>query len=282
MTWQIYLIISILTFSFGIIFQRSLLKSDKSDPIAYSIVFQLLSGILIGVYAFSKGFVMPDISHYSINLIIMVVFYSLANIFAFKSLKLIEASNYTILITTRTFWIILGAVLLLKESFSLTHGLGTILIIISVVLVSIKSRDFKFQKGEIYALTAAFFYGSAFVNDAIILKGTDAPSYLFIAFILPALTMWFFYTKSTHKMKALLEKNNLRKIIIFSLFYSISAITMYLSYQVGNNAAQIAPLSQISTILIVLIAIIFLKENDSILRKIIGAILSFIGVILLK
>ncbi len=83
-------------------------------------------------------------------------------------------------------------------------------------------------------------------------------------------------------MKPLLEEKTLLRLGILGVFYAVSAITIFLAYQVGRNAAQIAPLNQTATIVTVILAIIFLNERSDLARKIIGAIVSFIGVVLIK
>ena len=78
----------------------------------------------------------------------------------------------------------------------------------------------------------------------------------------------------------MLSRNFLKKLGMLSILYAASAITIFSAYQVGRNAAQIAPLNQTSTILTVILAIIFLKERSQLVRKLLGGLLSFIGIVL--
>lgn len=282
MNWQIILAISVVTYSISVLLQRILLKNNKSDPIAYSIVFQLLTGIMIGAYAAFNGFNIPDLVPLIPNLILMTILYGAGNVFIFSALKIIDASEFTILFASRAMITIIGAIIFLKESFSTQQALGTLLIILSVVLVSWKKQRLAFNKGVIFSSLAALSFGLAFTNDAFILNNFDVPSYLTIAFIAPSLAVWAIYPRSTIKMKPLLEKRTLWKLGLLGFFYAISAITIFLAYQIGRNASQIAPLSQTATIITVLLSIIFLKERTGLLNKLLGAIISFIGVILIK
>jgi drug/metabolite transporter (DMT)-like permease len=282
MNWQILLAISVVTYSISVLLQRILLKNDKSDPIAYSIVFQLLTGILIGIYAIFKGFTLPNLIPLIPNLVLMTILYGAGNVFIFSALKIIDASEFTIVFTSRALWTIIGAMIFLKENFSAQQALGTILIISSVVLVSWKKQKFSFSKGFIFSVLAALSFGLAFTNDAFIVNNFDVPSYLTIAFIVPSLAVWTIYPKSTAKMKPLFEKKTLLKLGLLAVFYAVSAITIFLAYQIGKNASQIAPLNQTTTILTVILSVIFLKERANLITKLIGAIISFIGIILIK
>ena len=156
MTWQLLLLISILADVGGRLIQRTLLRDTKSDPITYAIAFQLLAGCIVGFFAFFNGFKIPSLQPILPNLLLMPLFYGLANIFIFKSLKLAEASVFTVLFSSRAVWIILSAMLLLQETFSLYQFLGTILILFSILLVSWQGKLIRLRKGEMYGLLAAF------------------------------------------------------------------------------------------------------------------------------
>jgi len=279
MSWQILVAVSVVTYSVSVLLQRILLKDEKIDSVAFSIVFQLLTGALILGYALTRGFSSPNLLPLLPNLALMTFLYGAGNVFIFKALKAIEASEFTIIFATRTVWIILAAVLFLSEQFSLVQLLGTGLILSSVVLVSWQ-KGLKLSRGVLLSLAAAACFGLAFANDAFIIRNFDVPSYLGIAFIVPALAVWMVFPKSTSKMLPMLKKSFLKKLGVLSVLYATSAITIFLAYQIGRNAAQIAPLNQTSTILTVLLAIIFLGEKSQLTRKLIGAVLSFIGIIL--
>lgn len=279
MNWQILVAISVITYSISVLLQRVFLKNDKVDSVAFSIIFQLATGLLILVYAILRGFSVPNLVPLIPNLILTIILYGAGNVLIFKALKVVEASEFTIVFATRTIWTITAAILLLGEHFSLSQVLGTLLILSSLILVSWR-KGLKPGSGVLLSLTAAAFFGLAFINDAFIIRNFDVPSYLSIAFIAPALAIWMLFPKSTIKMRLMIEKKFLEKLAILSIFYAVSAITIFLAYQVGRNAAQIAPLNQTSTILTVILAIVFLKEGTQLGKKLLGAILSFIGIVL--
>ena len=246
---------------------------------AFSIVFQLVTGLLILTYALIRGFSIPNLTPILPNLIFMTVLYGAGNVFIFKALKAVEASEFTIVFATRTIWTIMAAVLFLGENFSRLQFLGTIFILAGVALVSWQ-KGLKLNKGTLFSLAAATSFGLAFANDALIIRNFDVPSYLAIVFIVPALIIWAIFPKSIAKMQPMFNRNFLKKLGILGILYAISAITIFLAYQVGRNAAQIAPLNQTSMILTVILAIIFLKERSQLVRKLLGGLLSFLGIVL--
>ena len=280
-SWQVLITISVITFSVSTLLQRILMKDNRTDPVAYSLFFQVCTGIVILVYAFIHGFQMPNLLLLPINTLIMISFYAAANIFIFKSLSLIEASEFTILFVSRAFWTILAAILFLGEKFLTKQLIGTLLILFGVVVVSYKKKNFTLNRGSIYALIGAVFLGFAFTNDAFLVGHFDAASYTGIAFILPGLGILAYAPKSILRMKPLFQPNILLKLILLSVVYGTAALTVYMAYQVGHNAAVLGALSQTSTILTVILAVIFLKETSQLWKKVLGAIIAFIGVVLI-
>ena len=280
MSWQLLVAISVLTYAFSVLLQKVILREDTSDPVAFSIIFQFIVGIILFIAALIHGFVLPDLHHYIVNIILMMTLYGAGNIFIFNALKRIDASTFTILFTSRSLWTILGALMFLGEVYTLSRFIGAILIIASVVIVSWKGKSIALGKGELLSLCAGICFGFAFVNDAFIVQHSDVISYNALAFILPSLGVLAIQPMAAKKIIPLLHKDYLFKLLLLSVFYAISAFSLLYAYKVGRNAAQIAPLQQTTVIATVILSIIFLKEKSDLVKKSIGTIISFIGVIL--
>lgn len=150
------------------------------------------------------------------------------------------------------------------------------------MLVSWKRQKFSFGKGEKIAILAAMLFGLAFVNDAYLTKQLDVGFYMMIAFLAPSIFQTIIFPKKIVKMKPFLQPSFLKKLLLLGVLYALSAVTIFLSYQVGGNASKIAVLNQTVTIVTVLLAVFFLKETTNLSKKILGAILSFLGVVLVK
>lgn len=282
MVWLLYTLTGVSFLAVFYILSRVFLKDKNSDPVAYAIVFNLICAILVFAVALKNGFVLPDLHKYALNLIFMTILYTGSQVFVFKASKAIEASEFIIFSSTRAIWTIAVALLFLGESFNLPKTLGTILILFAVIFVSFKKKRIRLQKGHLFALAAAFCIGVGLANDAFILGHSDALSYGALAFILPGILTLFVFPSSTKKLKTYLNLKLLSKILLLSVFYCIGFISIYIAYQKGGAASQIAPIGQSVVVLTVLLAALFLKERDNLLKKIIAAIIVSIGVLLLK
>lgn len=283
MNWLFLAILSAFLVALSSLLQRALMKEQKSDPFAYGLVFQLTAATFAFIVAFLFGFVIPPLNELAPNLIITTLFYAAFTIFLLKAFQTEEASKVTILTSTNSLWTILVALFFLGESFSISKALGTLLILAAVVLISYKrGMRFELTRGNIYALLAAFFFGVAFANDAFILRKAEALSYTAISFTLPSLAILAWNPKLITKMKVFFNPSTLGKMMTMSVFYSSSAITIYLAYQHGGTATQLAPISVSRIIITVFLAAIFLGERGFLLRKLFGASLVSIGILLLK
>ena len=283
MPWLILVIISIVAGSVASILQRLLLKEEQSEPVTYGFVFQMIVFAILFAYALlAGGFVLPDLKPLALNLVLMTLFYALANLCLFKAFQTVEASDVAILMASRSIWTLATAALFLGEPFTVSKVIGTLIIIGGVVLLSWRKKKWNFDKGHIYILLAAILFGCAFTNDAYLINHFEVPSFTAFAFLLPGLAILAFRPSAVKKLSLFLDPKRLLKMLAASLFYGASALTIYFAYKLGGEASIIAPISQTSIILIVLFGYLFLKERNNLLNKLLGMITVFAGVVLLQ
>ncbi len=278
------MIISVSFGSFSTLSQRVMMKDHKGNSFSFSILFQTLGAILIAIF----GFLFQDMNYPTPfpmiqNFVLMAILYGLGSALMFKAFEDIEASEFTILFSLSTVFSIVGATIFLGEGLLAPQVLGVALILLGVILVSYKSFKFKLKKGEIFTLIAAFCFGLAIVNDRYILSTSDFNLFPFLTlgYFLPVIPMALIKPKAITEMKIFLKINVLAKILIFTGLYIVHSISFYLALDRSGNTSQISSVSKVSTILTVLLAIILLRERDNLVRKVIGVILAFGGLLLL-
>lgn len=255
---------------------------NSRDPVVAYVVNGIIGGLILLSAGLVIGFKIPDLTEISLNLILMTVFLGFGSVLNFTALKKVEASEFTVLFSTRALWSIASAILILGESFSLKQFIGAGLIILSVVLVSWKKKSFRLNEGEMLTLAGAFFFGVEFINDAFLVGKTDLFFYMPLIFLLPSLFIGLINYKKMIKINDFLSAKDIFKLGFLALMFAISATSTFMAYKAGNNAAQIAVLNQTSTILIVFLGIVFLKERTHIYLKIASAFISIIGVFLVR
>lgn len=281
MTWQIYVAIGIFLFSTNSLLHRILMKDVKSDPYAQTLAFYGLGGIIALIIAIAGGGFQYQISSEQLPYFaIMAVFCTVAPILAFRAYRDVEASEATILFSSQRLWMVFGSFIILHEVFSLRKVLGTLVILIGISLAIWKKQKFVFNRGLIYALLAAFSYAVAEIASFFILRNFDAASLTVYICFIPVVVLLFLRPATLKKLTFYLVPKYATAITVVSINDTLASLAVFFAYQIGRNSAQISPLMATQIILAVILAIIFLKERDRVVNKIVGALVVVAGVLL--
>lgn len=284
MTWFVLAIISVLGSALANVTRRVLMKDDKTDAVSSSIFFQFLGTFIIAIITFIHGFVMPPISEYWLNFILDGIFWGMATRCLFIGYKYLEASEATIMSALEAVVTLIAARLVLNEIISLQMLIGVVCILFAIYFISQTKNKFTFNKGILYILGFCLFAGLGVINDTYVLQrvNVDALSYLTIGFFLPGIFLSLLDVKALVRVKNIFHKEALIKNFVTTFFYALAAILFTFALAVGGQASQVQPISESSVIVTVVLATIFLRERDNLIKKIICSILVTIGVILLR
>lgn len=276
------ILLSLVLASITTILQKILLRQEKNDPVAFSIFFQIIIGIIFGIAVVFLGQnPLLNLNKHIFNVILAVILYGFGNVFVFKALKNIEASKFTVIFSSRALFTTLASTLLLEEGLTPKQLIGAGFIISGIIIATLKSLKYKFQKSDLIGVAAGLFFGLANTNDRFLLQSINLYPYLLIVFLLPGVFIMTIYPKTLSKMRVFLEKRLFAKIMILCLIYSASAVTFFAALQMATNSSQVVNINLAGIIVTVILSIIILKERTNIIKKIVGAILAFIGLVLI-
>lgn len=283
MGWLILTIASAITGALARILQKVLLKDSQSNTFAFSFVFQLTVSGLFLLYALTtQTFELPNLSKVLPNLGVMMVGYSLGNLFLFKAFKHAQASEVSIIFASSTVWSVLAALVLLHETLTIRNWFGIFLIVSGVAAINYSKTKWQINKGHLFALGGAILFGIAFTNDAYILTHYQSiPSYMVIAFALPGVFTLAYQPQAIKQIPYFLKLSRYKKLVLCTILYALSALTIFSAFKLGGPASIISPIQQTSIIFTVVFGYIFLKEKDKMANKIVGTALAFLGVLLL-
>ena len=125
MAWYVYLSLSILLYSFNSLLNRTLMKEESSSPYAQATIFPALVSVYSFIILMFRGGFKSHITLETLPLfLLLTVVTALGMIFTFKGIKLVEASKHTILITSSRIWVIIGAIVFLKETITINMLIG--------------------------------------------------------------------------------------------------------------------------------------------------------------
>lgn len=283
MNWISLVFLSAITSALSRIIQKTLLKDKNSDPFAFGFMYGTTIALIFLFYTITtNSFDIPDLSGLFINIIISGLFYSLGSILIFKSLKIAQVSEISIIITSSTVWSVITSLFILGEKITLNKVAGVIFVLLGIVAINFSKTQWKINKGHLFALIGAIFYGVAFINDVFILKHFQSiSSYNIIAFSLPAIITLFCHPKSIRNISFYFTSKNLLNLLVCGIFNALATLAIFEAYRRGGEASVISPISQTSVIFTVIFGYFILKEKDKLINKIIGAIFTFIGVLFL-
>lgn len=280
MHWLIFGALNVIGFSVAAIFQRLTMKKEGSNPIVSTIIFELLLAIVTGIVALFVGFTLPP-PHIWIELCVIGALYGYGGLFFFKAIKTIEASEMSILGSAGTLVTVILSYVFLNERLNGSQLGGVLLILASVVVINYNRHTFRLSTGAWYALLGSACFGTAVIVDTFILKTYPAISYMPVGSLLISIILLVSFPRSFGKVI-----HNVRKIdmhlIIYSVLYAFAALMFYLPLQFGTYVSQLSAIGRVSIILTVILSAIFLKERSHIGKKIIGAILTTIGIFLIR
>ena len=282
MSWLFLTILSVVIASVASILQRILMRDDKSNPYSYAIIFHLLLGVLVLVFGLMRG---TDFSLFSGNIYMLLLASALwgaCQVFLFKALQLLEASEVTVISDLRVIVTIVASVIFLGEVFTGLNVIGAMLIVAASLLVVDVRKGFKFNKGVWYTLAMALFAGLAIVADSANVQQYDVLAYSTFSNFLSGFFILAFYPKVLRQWRHFVQPSFLIKMVPLAIFSATQGVLYLLALTYGGNTAQVGTIRQSSIILTVLLAVIFLNEKGKLWQKLVAAVLVTAGVFLLR
>lgn len=280
MQWFIFAGINVVSSAVSALFQKLAMKKEESDPVIASILFQFLLTFFGALFALFTGFHLPSLTLFPYFLLSGAL-YAGGTVAFFRSIKLIEASEMTVLAGSGVLFTILISFLFIHEQLTPTQLVGAILILCAVILINYNRKTFRLNTGAWLAVLGAACYGIAVVADTYIVKRYDAVSFLPLASFTPGLIISLWYARKVPETIRSLKHID-RNLLIYSFLYAIQGVTFYLALQYGALVSQMSTISRASIILTVLLAMILLKEREKVILKVLSAVLVTAGVLLIK
>lgn len=218
MDWYLLAILSVFASSLTGIFRKLIGRENKSS-LETIILFQFLGAIIVFIIATLNGFKLPPINEIPIQFLLVGILWGTAMIFLFNAYKKIEASEVAILATLETFIVLVLGNRILNDTLNNSMILGIFFIFVSIFILSFnKFKKVNFNRGFLYALVAFILAGIASINDTILVKNSDALSYVAIAYLLPGIFVYLIYLLTKKRIKFEIKNTNLKYIILLIFF----------------------------------------------------------------
>ncbi len=292
--WLTLALLTILFAASSVNLQRYLMDRVKIDKYLVIFFFQVFTATFFFILWIVRGgeFNQIDIlGDYIPNLVLMTIFYTAVNLSNFNALKHIDSSKFSIISSTSNIFVIIFSSIFLSKSILPYQFIGVLLVFAGIVILNYRlfkasslKEIMKLGVGEILALIGAISLGAGITNDSFLITKIDLYLYLSIAFLLPALVMPLISLKSfsdIEGIKNFIRFDNLKWAGAFAISYTLQAYTFYRAIETAQNPALVASVTLSSMIFIGIGAYIFLKERKDLGIKLVSALLTVMGLLII-
>lgn len=277
-------VINLITASLLVPLQRLFLRDDKSDPVTFTVVSQLITGVLLLPLCGLYGFRLPSLRTYGLLMLGMFLLYAIGHYLYATTLKVVEASTFSTLLNTSTIWILATGYVVLQERPRLNTLLGATIIMISVFMLAKganRGRQDQYRRSIAMGLLVGLIFGVAASLWVYIGRQADALSWTVMSFFgTPIIVFLLNPPRLVRQVRSYITPRLLAAIAILSIVWAVDNLASLAAYQRGS-VSVVAPLLQVSVILSVLIAVFFLNERERARWKIAAALVCFCGVALI-
>ncbi len=246
---------------------------------AFSSVLSLLISPVVGGISFA------NLQTVWISAVVMILSQVLGNVTYFKGIEKLEASITQIAFSSIVIWGALLSSLFLGSHFTFLQIGGIVLLLGAILLIQYKKGKFKLSSSMLYIFVSAGLFAIFQVTSAQLSHTMTAATYLLLANLGTVVFLGIVYLKKVYTDVVLLFKN-LKNVVYASFFASSTSLLYFLfsyfAYQVAPDRGVVVLLLTTQVIVSVILGIIFLKERDRMLQKIIAGVLAVAASILIK
>lgn len=283
MTWFYFSLISAVGYALVSLLSR-VIAVESDHPRELSVVFNLISGMIALVIFFvSSGYVnfnLPKDPQAYIYLFVILLFYGLYERFRFKTSKYLEVSTQG---TLNNIFIVVAFVIALfiySEVITADKIFGFIFVLVGILLVTVNKSKKINSMGLFYGVLANVSVGIAWSLDKKGISYFNPDLYNLLVWVAPIIVVSFFPAIKLSIVKKIIKKD-FKQISLIS-FLNVAAYLFNLkALVVGGEVTKVISIVQTSTIITIILGIIFLKEREHIVKKIVAGLIAIIGVFLL-
>lgn len=282
-SWFIFTLCAIFVLAVAELAQKlSLIQKENISAEANNFLVWIIQGLI--AFLFIIIFRIPVSLDINIQLLIKLFalgsLYFWAGTLYYSSYKGESVGVSVILVTISTVISTTLGIIFLNEIAYFLKFLGIILIILSIILLRYSKKD-RLNKYNILALAGGLLYGIAYTLDKSFVIQLDAHIYHIVFCFIIGLCSLLYKPRIIIMDIRKLKFKNLIPIFISAITFFLFNKFTFLSYSRGGEVGKVDAINNASIFLIILLEIIVLKERKFLTKKIITAIISFIGIIIL-
>jgi len=278
--WILWVIVYLIS---AVVFAQSFKIANKNMKNAgiLTILLEVFTGIfsLLMIPIFDLKFKL-DISRF-LTLLIVVCIYAVTDRLNTEARYGLETSTFSMVKRLSTVFMIIFGFIFLKEPIILNKVLGALIIIVANVILTYNKGKFEINKYLIMAIISQFLFAIAMIINVDLSDHFNLAFYTWMTVTIPAFLISVF---GKHKPKDIINEFKLydkKSFMIAAFSWALMLNSSIRAYQLGSITI-VAALLSLTPILNALAELIFNKNKERIIQKIIVSILLILGVILVN
>lgn len=286
MDWLLLTLLAITARATYSIATKILSRDIRASPITQSLLLTSFAGLLsLLISPLVGGISFVGLSRFLFPTALMITSQAFGNVLFFKGIKKLDASTTQVAFSSILIWGTILSVIFLKSIFSPVQLMGIILLLIAILLVQYEKGRIDLNTSFLYIVASAVLFAVFQVASADLSKTINTGTYLVLAYLGPSLIIGSIYFSNIKKDFSLLS-NQLKNASLKTLFASGTSLLYfvfsYLAYKYAPDRGVVVVLLTAQVVLSVIFGIIFLKEKENKVRKLLAGALAFLAGILIK
>jgi drug/metabolite transporter (DMT)-like permease len=280
--WFYYAASAVALFTILNLLQR-VLAVKSEDERSLAILFNTIAATLaICVFFFTGSYThfrLPTTPWAYISLLTASFFYGMFERGRFYAAKQLDASIFSTVLNVSVVVAFISALFIYSETLTLKKLIGATAIFIALFLVSYnKNKSKNSLKSILFGVIICTSLGLGWVLDK---KGTQyfgPDTYSFMLWSVPLIFIYF--PKVDLKMLKREFQLSSWRIVLLSLINVVGYLLQLKALSL-QEATRVIPIIQTSTLFVILLGIVILKEKDDLYKKVIAGLIAVAGVYLL-
>lgn len=182
--------------------------------------------------------------------------------------------------TSSPFFILIWAVVFLKEDLTAVGVAGIVLTVFGTIFLNrVKGEGLKFGKGVLYALLAAFLYSFGALVDK---KGVSQGNFILYVYCMSFFMTTFLYLFS--RRSGGIAFKNIKKDLKWVIIAGVIVFASFTSYRYGLTMVELsyaAALRQVNVLFGAFLGLMLFREKLTV-NKLLGTVIIMAGVILIR
>jgi len=276
--WFIYALISAFAVGLTAIIHRFILKGH--DWLSYSVVTNLLTALLF-IPLMINNFTLPTSQSAYYILLLSILLWTIIVAVSFKSYQHIEVSLRGPLDKIKIPTLLILSYIFLSEPMTRSKVLGTILIFFSAALITFKKNkilDGFSDRGVQLTLLSALLLAIVNIVDKVAMSYWSPAMFGFLLYLFPGMIIGILIPKRKNELSKLLRLR-LWPVIVVTVLSFVFYYFRLKAYAIGE-VSNVYPILNSGALISMFGGVILLKERKDIMKKIISAVIMFIGILL--